>query len=421
MVMLLKKLLRLLRMKFEIKFINHACFQILKDDFSILVDPWFSGKIFNDSWQLIQETSLDDVDLSKLKYIFISHEHPDHLNWGTLKKIRNKVDHEIKVVMAARKNSNVAENINRLGYDYVEVLPWQHITSEKDNFSFCFLKKNHDSGISFDIDGKIILNKNDCEYTPEELRMIKGGFEKRIDILLDQFSLAGYYANKQDKHSLFFAREKHILNLLKSMDILNPRLTIPFASFITFCRPENRFVNDYIVNLQDILDRSKSNIFVPYYNEDIPMGGNEKQSLENCKKWRMHFEKAKKEHIDTVPTVSEEDLISGVGEMRSQMCLLEEKRIMSLANVNADRTDFTLHLSDIDKFCNFNFKKDNISFFDKNELDATPIASVHTYDLLGFFKNHWGADTMNITSCFTVFDLEKWRYMLTFRDKCYVR
>jgi L-ascorbate metabolism protein UlaG (beta-lactamase superfamily) len=61
-------------MSFEVKFINHACFQIIKKDFSILVDPWFSGKVFNDSWELLRETNIDDLDLSNLKYIFISHK-----------------------------------------------------------------------------------------------------------------------------------------------------------------------------------------------------------------------------------------------------------------------------------------------------------------------------------------------------------
>ncbi len=62
-----------------------------KKDYSILVDPWFSGKVFNDSWELLNETNIDDLDLSNLKYIFISHEHPDHLSWSTLKKIKKNV------------------------------------------------------------------------------------------------------------------------------------------------------------------------------------------------------------------------------------------------------------------------------------------------------------------------------------------
>ena len=56
---------------FKINFINHACFQIHLKDYSILVDPWFSGRVFNDSWQLLKETNLDDIDLSSLKYIII--------------------------------------------------------------------------------------------------------------------------------------------------------------------------------------------------------------------------------------------------------------------------------------------------------------------------------------------------------------
>ena len=66
----------------KITFINHACFTIEKNNEMIFVDPWFFGRIFNNSWSLFKET--EKIDLSNLKYIFITHEHPDHLHWPTL-------------------------------------------------------------------------------------------------------------------------------------------------------------------------------------------------------------------------------------------------------------------------------------------------------------------------------------------------
>ena len=72
----------------NIKFINHACFSITDNDEMILFDPWFTGAVFNESWRLLKDTNIEDLDLSKLSTILITHEHPDHdLHNTQLKKI----------------------------------------------------------------------------------------------------------------------------------------------------------------------------------------------------------------------------------------------------------------------------------------------------------------------------------------------
>ena len=56
---------------------------------------------------------------------------------------------------------------------------------------------------------------------------------------------------------------------------------------------------------------------------------------------------------------------------------------------------------------------------------ATPhtnkVAKVTMYDLNCFFKFPWGADTMNITSCFEVYNKDLWKANLIFKDRQYKR
>ena len=409
-------------MSFEVKFINHACFQIIKKDFSILVDPWFSGKVFNNSWELLRETNIDDLDLSNLKYIFISHEHPDHLNWSTLKKIREKCNQKIEVLMPKRNNTNIHESMSNLGFEYYQFEPYQFYTNDADNFTFSFFKKEHDSAMLFDIDGKIIFNKNDCEFNSEDLHKMKtvifdNMLGKEIDLLFNQFSLAGYYANKNDKQTLKSAMESHISDLLNTHRILKPKTTVPFASFVTFCRPENHFLNHYIVNIQEIVEDNKNiNLFAPFYLENIPFEMDYKKSLSNCKKWSSIFDEAKNENPKKTPIFSKNDL----EESFSLMCK-EISKLKNYFGLNVPDAKFTLCVQDIDRYCEFSFSDNKIDFTHIDDLSKVPIASVSSYDLDGFFKNPWGADTMNITSCFSVYDMEQWRKMLSFRDMCYVR
>ncbi len=408
-------------MSFEVKFVNHACFQIIKKDYSILVDPWFSGKVFNDSWELLNETNIDDLDLSNLKYIFISHEHPDHLSWSTLKKIKEKCNKPVQILMPKRDNKNVREFIDKMGYQFVEFHPYEQYTNTFDNFSFTFIKSNHDSAIIFDVDDQIILNINDCELEDRQIILLKNYIEKflnkQISILLNQFSLAGYYANAENKEKLEEAKNKHISRLIDTSKMLNPKITVPFASFVNFCRPENFFLNDYIVDLESVVrENSNMDIFVPYYLENIPFEMDSIKSQENCKKWSKHFQESIKKGTRPVETVQEGDLIESYGVMQAEI-----QRLISYNSFRAPEEDFILHLSDTGKYCIFSFSKHFIEFVNDDNLEFVPIASVCTYDFLGFLKNPWGADTMNITSCFSVKDEVKWNRMLGFRDACYVR
>ena len=96
-------------MKTKITFLNHASFSLENDDSLTLVDPWYFGRIFNNSWSLLKDTDDSKIDYSKLKYISISHEHPDHLHWATLKHIKSKTENEVTILYPKRKNPNVKE------------------------------------------------------------------------------------------------------------------------------------------------------------------------------------------------------------------------------------------------------------------------------------------------------------------------
>ena len=68
----------------------------------------------------------------------------------------------------------------------------------------------------------------------------------RVDVVLNQFSLAGYNGYKeQDKKLPFYANE--ILdNIYRNHHDLKAHVTIPFASFIYFSTLDNRYMNNYM-------------------------------------------------------------------------------------------------------------------------------------------------------------------------------
>lgn len=70
-----------------VKFLNHASLEIRSNEFSMVVDPWFGQRIFNDGWSLLWRDDLLNLDNLSPNAIWLSHEHPDHFHPPTLLQI----------------------------------------------------------------------------------------------------------------------------------------------------------------------------------------------------------------------------------------------------------------------------------------------------------------------------------------------
>ena len=82
----------------EIKLLSHASILINAKGLKILTDPWFFGTAFNDGWDLSPEPDLLNIEelIADVDLIWISHEHPDHLHFPTLKWVSKIVKKDYK-------------------------------------------------------------------------------------------------------------------------------------------------------------------------------------------------------------------------------------------------------------------------------------------------------------------------------------
>jgi CMP-N-acetylneuraminate monooxygenase len=79
--------------KTKIRFFNHAFLKVEGKNFSFATDPWAFGPAFNTGWWLKHKTKKDWVDeLNSCSFIYISHNHPDHLHPLTLSKLKKNID-----------------------------------------------------------------------------------------------------------------------------------------------------------------------------------------------------------------------------------------------------------------------------------------------------------------------------------------
>ena len=85
----------------------------------LLCDPWFSGRVFNEAWGLLEEIDIDAFDLGKVSHNWISHEHPDHLHFPTLRALRERLSGEVTVYYRQQKAQHVRKTVEELGFRFV--------------------------------------------------------------------------------------------------------------------------------------------------------------------------------------------------------------------------------------------------------------------------------------------------------------
>tara|TARA_Y100000592_G_C5446816_1_gene306463 strand:- start:49 stop:1218 length:1170 start_codon:yes stop_codon:yes gene_type:complete len=387
--------------KYTTKFINHASFSFENEQDLHLIDPWFGGKIFNNSWSLLEDTDPSTINLSKVASVFITHEHPDHLNWPTLKQIIN-ASQNVKAYIPKRKNDNVTKALQKLGYEVIEAEPHRkYQVNEQISFYSIPEPGGHDTVQVFEVDGEVHVNQNDCYLPDGLLYAIKMRFPK-IKYWWMQFSLAGYYANHDDHKALEEKGKKFHMDIFtKYHSILQPEIAIPFASYVYFCKKHNDYLNKWAVSVKELVSNNPQiDFIVPKNNQDILEADNDN----NIMTWENLFG-AEKDIAEPLKIADEEIINLG-----------SEWLIKTHDNLPIDV--ITLGLYDDERNFSLDFKN-RTCYFSNTESQVSGILPKE--ELHFFLKFPWGADTLNITSCFEVLDDKKWRFLLEYKDSMYVR
>ena len=235
----------------KIRFVGHAGIFVQCQNQTILCDPWLFSKVFNNGWALVSPSSpppFADVD-----YIWISHEHPDHLNFPSLKSIPDTDRARIKVLYQRHASPRIVKALVKLGFQHIIELPlYQWFRLDAGLEVFCGSKGVMDSFLVMREGNECILNLNDCVFNLDQLRYIKRCVGK-VSGLFTQFSFANWVGNDHDeRHG---ARRK-LAQLQQQIEVFNPEFTVPFASFVYFCNQENCRMNAW-VNTPDAVAQLK--------------------------------------------------------------------------------------------------------------------------------------------------------------------
>ena len=172
--------------EFKIRFLNHACLVIDCGEIKFATDPWIFGSAFSNGWWLANPSPNDSLaELNSCDFIYISHNHPDHLHPQTLSKIRK----DMPVVTASFDSNSTVSMLTDLKFKFINALKFdEKWVMEDDELAFSILKSGDfrdDSGLLIEIGNKTVLPTVDSNF------LDFWRFPEKIDRLASSFTDGG--------------------------------------------------------------------------------------------------------------------------------------------------------------------------------------------------------------------------------------
>jgi CMP-N-acetylneuraminate monooxygenase len=219
--------------KVKIRFFNHAFLIVETENFKFATDPWSFGPAFNSGWWLKFKTKSDwETELNSCSFIYISHNHPDHLHPLTLSKVKKNMP----IVVPNFTTNSTGIYIESLGFKKIHYLDLnKEYNLEKTNLVLSLLKSGdfrEDSGIYFSIGSFSGLFSVDAS-------MINFGRLPKVDLLAAAFAggASGYpliYDNIGKKEKKLIAERNKIFIFQKKKEMLKKteaKYFLPYAGF----------------------------------------------------------------------------------------------------------------------------------------------------------------------------------------------
>jgi UDP-MurNAc hydroxylase len=254
----------------KVTFVGHASVIAEIADVSIWSDPWLQGDAFNDSWALYPRPVVRDQDLARVTHIWISHEHPDHLSIPTITKaLSSDQKARITVLFQRHYDAEVVSWLRKQGFKEVLELPHgEWVRLSPGCMVACYQVGHIDSALAIKASGETVLNINDCDVPDATLRRISRELG-HVDLLLNQFSIAGWCGNAEDLARRREAAHGSLSKFAHYAQCLNPDYILPFASFIRFSHAENAYMNSAVNSLDEVVARVGKRQLLIMYPGDV--------------------------------------------------------------------------------------------------------------------------------------------------------
>lgn len=237
----------------ELTFINHACFIVENDSALLLVDPWLEGPAFNNGLGLLDQSSGSEQVIARLNksglpvFVWFSHAQPEHVSVPFIKKFRERFRGIATFLPQRTLDQRLAGMLRKQGLAVAECREGETVALARGMRITAFPDADGRAWCVIQSGARTILNLHDCALdTPERCRAARERVDRlcaRVDVLFTGFGYTRWVGNP-DQSSLHKAAAHATINRIAlQASQFRPRLLVPFASFVLFSHPENRYLN----------------------------------------------------------------------------------------------------------------------------------------------------------------------------------
>jgi Beta-lactamase superfamily domain len=242
----------------------------------LLTDPWLVGSTYWRSWWLQHYPDEQQLEfLAQVKYVYITHEHPDHFHTPSIRKIGRAPIYLCPDLPDASMSSFLAADAFQA--EVLKALQWRSLSPEVAVLSIPLW--NDDSLLLIKTPDALIINLNDAKPNQKilkNIRAIRDGLEQEKVIVLSSYSPASIVNSfLRDDHRVHLKEKAdYVKYLIQTCETLKADMFIPFASQVVFLRQDSQWANDYKVTYDDLKQfwQSRCELLPPYSTVDLVTG-----------------------------------------------------------------------------------------------------------------------------------------------------
>tara|TARA_B100001123_G_scaffold428818_1_gene546373 strand:- start:55 stop:1374 length:1320 start_codon:yes stop_codon:yes gene_type:complete len=381
-------------------FVNHASVILSDGEINLITDPWIFGSAFNNGWELLSKSKFQIHDFEKITHIWFSHEHPDHFHPAVLNSIPEKFRKKITILFQNTLDHRVTAKCRQLNFkNVIEMSPHEFIVLSNSFKIKCVPNGTYDSWFYAIVNGKKILNINDCMVdSKSQSKIIKQQIDD-VDILLTQFGYASWVGDPEDVDLRKNASNEKLQRIHIQAEIFQPKFIIPFASFVRFSHIDNSYMNDEmndIGNVENYISKNTTSIPIILYPGNS-WSGEEKTDNSSA---IMNYRKDIKESLTLYDEKKEVNFMELSNISSSYIENIKRRNnwffIKLLHKMNFFKTSY-IFLKDHEKSYSFNL----IHGLKKSEKQKNYVDIITDSDSLSFvFAFDYGMDTLFVNARF---------------------
>jgi hypothetical protein len=228
---------------------------IAYDNLPVLAtDPWIGDEdsAYFGSWIASHKIPLElKQDISKCKFIWFSHGHPDHLNSISLERYKKN-----KILLPDHVGSRIFNDLDNLGFN-VEILPDRKWIQLSKNIKIqCITTYIQDAVLLIDICGKLFINLNDAgaRTCAKYIREISRNYAQSFVLALTGYGdadMINFYSEQGELIKPSAAKKPQVGNQLNNIaKITGAKSVIPFSSFHQYQRADSIWAQEFTTPLE---------------------------------------------------------------------------------------------------------------------------------------------------------------------------